>query len=280
MDRAVLVIDIEKCENCNNCFMACKDEHVGNHWEGYTLPQPRREHRWMNIHTREQGGFPHIRVVHRPSPCYHCHDAPCIRKAPEGAIRKREDGIVLIDEAKAKGQKDLVKACPFGAIWWNRELEVPQKCTLCAHLLDSGWEKPRCVQACPTGALTFHRVPEKDMSRFIRNHHLEAPRGTDPEGHHGVWYKNSDLYFKGFIAGAVATRENDLETCLAGAQVILEKESEPLQEVLTDGFGDYRFTGIDFDSGTYHIRIRVDNQLVGELDVAMGKGGFTQTLWV
>ncbi|MBF0303771.1 MAG: hypothetical protein HQK73_12085, partial [Desulfamplus sp.] len=27
-----MVVDIAKCENCNNCFIACKDEHYGNDW--------------------------------------------------------------------------------------------------------------------------------------------------------------------------------------------------------------------------------------------------------
>jgi Fe-S-cluster-containing dehydrogenase component len=28
MKKWNLIIDIEKCEDCNNCFLACKDEHV------------------------------------------------------------------------------------------------------------------------------------------------------------------------------------------------------------------------------------------------------------
>ena len=28
-----LIIDVAKCHNCNNCLMACKDEHVGNNWK-------------------------------------------------------------------------------------------------------------------------------------------------------------------------------------------------------------------------------------------------------
>ena len=35
MKRWYMVIDVERCENCNNCFLACKDEHCGNDWPGY-----------------------------------------------------------------------------------------------------------------------------------------------------------------------------------------------------------------------------------------------------
>jgi Fe-S-cluster-containing dehydrogenase component len=65
------------------------------------------------------------------------------------------DGIVIIDPVKAKGQKAIVNSCPYRVIFWNAELEIPQKCTLCAHRLDEGEKQPRCVEACPTGALVF-----------------------------------------------------------------------------------------------------------------------------
>ena len=35
-----LVIDINKCNGCYNCQIACKDEHVGNDWTPYAKPQP------------------------------------------------------------------------------------------------------------------------------------------------------------------------------------------------------------------------------------------------
>lgn len=151
MKKWHMIIDVAKCEDCNNCFLACKDEHIGNEWPGYTLEQPLHGHRWINIMRRERGQFPLIDVAYRPTPCMNCDQAPCI-EASQGSILKRPDGIVLIDYQKAKGKKDLVKACPYGAIWWNEENQTPQKCTSCAHLLDEGWQQPRCVQACPLDA--------------------------------------------------------------------------------------------------------------------------------
>ena len=41
---------------------------------------------------------------------------------------------------------------PIDAIYMNDALQIAQKCTGCAHLLDAGWTEPRCVDACPTGA--------------------------------------------------------------------------------------------------------------------------------
>ncbi len=174
MKKWRLIIDVEKCENCNNCFLACKDEHCGNHWPGYSLAQPHHGHRWMNILRKERGQFPHIDVAYLPKPCMHCDDAPCIRAAKNKAIHKRKDGIVIIDPQKSKGQKELVQSCPYGAIWWNEERNVPQKCTLCAHLLDQGWKAPRCVQACPTGALSMVHLEDSTLQNLIDTQGLEV----------------------------------------------------------------------------------------------------------
>ncbi|MBF0469606.1 MAG: hypothetical protein HQK61_12100 [Desulfamplus sp.] len=175
MKRRCMVIDIEKCENCNNCFLACKDEHYGNEWPGYSVSQPLHGQRWMNILKKEQGEFPYIKVAYLPVPCLHCYVPSCLEEDSYKShkIYKREDGIVIIDPEKARGDKELAQRCPHGAIWWNKKRQVAQKCTMCAHLLDDGWKSPRCVQACPTGALTFQNLEDDDLDSFIISNRLE-----------------------------------------------------------------------------------------------------------
>ena len=92
----------------------------------------------------------------------HCDDAPCIPPCPiEGAIYKREDGLVIIDSDKCTGCKNCVDACPYDAIYFNDDLNLAQKCTGCAHLLDGGeWKIPRCADACPTEAIKFGEESE------------------------------------------------------------------------------------------------------------------------
>ena len=107
-----------------------------------------------------------VDVAYLPIPCMHCDDAPCLTE--DGAVYKREDGIVLIDSDKAKGRKDLLDLCPYGTVWWNDEAQVAQKCTFCARLLDDGWAEPRCVQACPTGAMRFVLIDQADMGHCVR----------------------------------------------------------------------------------------------------------------
>lgn len=280
MKRWCMVIDIEKCENCNNCFLSCKDEHYDNDWHGYTLSQPLHGHRWMNIFSKEHGQFPHVCVAYKPQPCLHCDDAPCIKKAENGEIYKRNDGIVVIDPIKAKDKRELVDACPFGAIWWNEDNRTAQKCTLCGHLLDDQWQAPRCVQSCPTGALTFHSVPEHDFDTFVAENHLQNCSGSKNVVFDSVLYKNLDLYNTCFISGSVATKIESIEECLIGAEVELLQDNVLLTTTTTDTFGDFRFHGLGENSGTYEIKINHDNRLSQRLEVDLDGSVFIGTIWI
>ena len=110
---------------------------------------------WLKVNEIERGKYPHVKVDYVPVTCSHCAEAACVKLDQTGAIYRRADGIVLIDPEKAKGNKELVKTCPYRRIEWNEELQLAQKCTLCAHLLDAGEPEPRCVESCPSGALVF-----------------------------------------------------------------------------------------------------------------------------
>ena len=89
-------------------------------------------------------------------------------------MKKRDDGIMLIDPDKAKGRKDLVEACPYGHIWWNEELQLPQIWPFDAHLLDQGWQQTRGQQSCPTGAMRAIKVEDEEMARMAREEGLEV----------------------------------------------------------------------------------------------------------
>ena len=54
---------------------------------------------------------------------------------------------------------------PTVTIYFNSDMNIAQKCTFCAHLLDDGWKEPRCVDACPTDALRFGE--EEEMKKFL-----------------------------------------------------------------------------------------------------------------
>lgn len=255
MKKWNLIIDVEKCEDCNNCFLACKDEHVGNDWPRYALSQPLHGQRWIDILRKERGQFPLIDVAYLPMTCMHCDRAPCIQAAQNGAVYKRDDGIVIIDPEKSRGQKAVVAACPYQAIWWNDEKNVPQKCTLCAHLLDEGWKAPRCVQACPTGALCAACLEDAEMQNIVASEKLDVLHqkyNTQPR----VYYKNLYRYERCFISGSVSVVRGGVSDCAAGARIRLIKNANAIDETIADSFGDFKFDNLPEKSGSYTLEIQ------------------------
>jgi Fe-S-cluster-containing dehydrogenase component len=259
MKKWYFVVDVEKCENCGNCLMACKDEHVGNDWPGYSAPQPEHGGRWIDVMGKERGQYPFIDVAYLPVPCMHCDQAPCIKAGKPGSVIRRPDGIILIDPRKTKGQRNIVATCPYSAISWNEKLDEPQKCTLCAHLLDSGWNTTRCVQSCPTGALSLAHAEEAGMGETVRSEQLETylpELGTRPR----VYYKNLKRFTHCFIAGSVATRNGNTKDCVEGAEVaLLNAKNENIAVIITDNYGDFKFDKLKENSGKYTITIRYED---------------------
>ena len=174
MKRRYFVIDIEKCIGCFNCLHACKDEHVGNDWSPVTLPQMLHNESWITVAEHVRGQHPMVDVAYLPEPCNHCEQASCIEQG-KGAVYRREDGVVIIDPTKAKGAGDLSASCPYGKITYNPDEQVSQKCTFCAHLLDAGWEQPRCVQACPLDAIQTRYCEPEEMADEVKRENLSSP---------------------------------------------------------------------------------------------------------
>jgi len=254
MKKWNLIIDVAKCTNCNNCFLADKDEYVGNDFPGYAAPQPRHGHRWIDILRRERGRAPMVDVAYLPTLCNHCDDAPCVNASRDGAVYKRPDGIVIIDPQKAAGKKEIVGSCPYGAIWWNEERQVAQTWIFDAHLLDQGWQEPRCAQVCPTAAIRSLKAEDSEMQGVAESEALEVLHpelGTKPR----VYYKNLYRYTKCFIGGSVAVDHNGVIDCLEGADVTLSMAGAQLAQQRTDNYGDFKFDRLNKDSGTYAIEI-------------------------
>jgi Fe-S-cluster-containing dehydrogenase component len=241
MTRFGLLIDMKRCNGCYGCFMACRDEFCGNDHLPYSAAQPYSGHFWMRIIERERGSYPKVKMSYIKVPCMHCDDAPCVSQHP-GKVYKRPDGIVIIDPVKAKGSKEILDSCPYRVIYWNEENGLPQKCTLCAHLLDQGWKEPRCVEVCPTKALLFGDMddPESEVSRRLAEEQGEA---LHPE--YGL--KETVRYLnlpKRFIAGSLVF--GDTDKCAGDVVVTLFGQGEK-RETTTNSFGDFEFEGLDKD---------------------------------
>lgn len=255
MNKWNLIIDVGRCENCNNCMLTTRDEHVGNDFPGYAASQPLHGHNWIKIHRTVRGNGAMVDAAYRPTMCNHCDNAPCIKKAGgDGVVYKREDGIVIIDPQKARGKKEIVDSCPYHVIFWNEELQLPQIWIFDAHLIDQGWKQPRCQQSCPTGVYWAVCVEDSEMEAMIKKHDLRVLKpelNTKPR----VYYKNLHRFDKCFIGGSVVADVNGRLECVFGARVVLKRQDREVASKQSDAFGDFKFDGLDPKSNHYQVEV-------------------------
>ena len=249
-----MIVDIERCNNCRGCFLAVKDEHTGNDFPGYAAEQPRMGANWLDIERKERGAYPIVDAHFMPTMCNHCDDAPCMKVAKNGAITKRADGIVIIDPVKAKGQKEIVDACPYGAVTWNEESQLPQTWIFDAHLLDAGFKKPRIESQCPTDVFTSVKVDDKEMQELVVTEELEVLQpelGAKPR----VYYKNMHFFTKCFVGGSVVAMVDGVEECVEGAVAVVSKDGAEIGRAETDAFGEFKVDGLEPGSGAYQLEV-------------------------
>lgn len=274
MKKWNLIVDVARCENCNNCMLTTRDEYVGNDFPGYAAAQPLHGHNWIKIHRQVRGQDGMVDAAYRPTMCNHCDEAPCIAKAGDGSVYKRPDGIVIFDPQKARGRKDLVAACPYGAVFWNDEAQLPQIWIFDAHLLDQGWPQPRCQQSCPTGVYWAVQVEDAEMEALVDKHQLRVLRPelkTKPR----VYYKNLYRFDMCFIGGSVVAEVNGVLECVAQAQVTLERDGRELATTQSDTYGDFKFDGLGPASGEYRVNVKH-----GELGTAQSRVTLTESIYL
>jgi len=241
-----MIMDVTRCNGCYNCFLACRDEFCGNDYLGYSVAQPFSGQFWVKVIEKERGQYPKVKVAYTVIPCMQCEKPSCVDASLNKAVYQRQDGIVIIDPAKAQGQKQIVDACPYRVIYWNEENNIPQKCTFCAHLLDQGWKEPRCVEACPTKAIVFGDVndPNSEISKIIA-----AAKGKLEVLHSEYGLMPNVKYIgipRRFVAGEVVFRDKKDE-CAVGVKVTLSSKGNAGKVIKTDNYGDFEFEGLDAD---------------------------------
>ncbi len=269
MGKKVFVIDLSICNGCHTCQFACKDEHCGNDWAPIAKPQPEIGQFWLKLTERVRGTVPKVKVAYRPHLCMHCDVAPCIESCPiPGAIYKRDDGLVIIDTNKCTGCRNCVDACPYHTIFFNEDLNLAQKCTGCAHLLDSGWTEPRCVDACPTLAIRF--MDEEDAQALMAAGEVWKPELKDTVQPR-VYYLNVP---KKFIAGTLYDPVEE-EVVIGAAGTLTESGGGETHTIETDNYGDFWFEGLK--DGVFDLELRHGGRVktfegldTTELDINLG----------
>ncbi|MBV6489530.1 MAG: oxidoreductase [Pseudorhodoplanes sp.] len=264
MTQYRMLIDVSRCIGCYNCYLACRDEHVGRDHRPLSAPQPESGHKWMAIREEERGTYPKVKMAHIPVPCQQCAEAPCIKAASDGAVYRRGDGIVVIDPDKASGQRALVEACPYGAIFWNEALSVPQKCTFCAHLLDSGWKEPRCVEVCPTQALVFADADDRG-SAVVKPDSVRSAETLHPEFGMKPLVEYMNLP-KPCLVGEVSFGDQ-VQVPAEDISVFLRR-GDHVRIAVTDCFGDFEFDNLEAGA-EYQLKIEQVGYRAHELRLRM-----------
>ncbi len=250
MGKKKFLIDADACTGCNLCVIACKDEHVGTAYSPWTAPQPDTGHFWIDVKPIERGRIPRVGMKYLPLLCQHCENAPCIKVCPvEGAIKRRDDGLVWIDPAACTGCGLCEAACPYDVIYINKELGIAQKCTGCGHRVDAGL-LPRCVEICPHDAIVFGDETDPVFS--------EVEHGEALEVYHPEYKAQPRVYWKGlpkpWIAGAVIDAVSD-EVISDVAITSTDLFEDGSVTVLSDAFGDFWIRGLEKDR-KYRLEIR------------------------
>ena len=94
--KAILMMDVTKCVQCDNCVMACAALHGGN-----------------SRLARKGVMFNHFLLI--PTSCRHCADPICMTKCPTGAIARDFAGEIYHKDF-CIGCGSCAKNCPYGNI--------------------------------------------------------------------------------------------------------------------------------------------------------------------
>lgn len=143
MKKYALKVAETECWGCKACEVACKQEHKAS--KGINFIKIREE--WG----KKQDGSPDF--TFRATICRHCDNPPCSAACPVEAIRKRDDGIVILYEEECTGCGSCIDACPYNAIIFEEEEGKAKKCNMCYKRIDNG-----LIPACADNVCLAHCI--------------------------------------------------------------------------------------------------------------------------
>ena len=201
--RWAMVVDMDRCIGCTACVAACYAENnIGI--VGEQRIREGREMAWLQIQ-RYHDPDNMARMTFLPMMCQHCDNAPCEAVCPVYAPHHSKEGLNNQIYNRCIGTRFCAQNCPYKVRRFNwfdwrwpeplnmqlnpnvtvRSKGVMEKCSFCiqrikqAHntaknekrAIRDGEVVPACAQTCPTQALTFGSLMDRNsrVSKLIKN---------------------------------------------------------------------------------------------------------------
>jgi Fe-S-cluster-containing dehydrogenase component len=149
-----VILDMDKCVECRSCGAACFYGH-------------------KNMPIINYVDADKVRV---PIICRQCKKPACVDSCPNEAMVQNETTVSHRLPTKCTGCLSCVRGCPFGVLTDEQVRHAVPKCDLCEGRVLAGGV-PRCVETCPSGALSFGEVADVEREGLL----LLSSRTT---GHH------------------------------------------------------------------------------------------------